>query len=716
MNPLQAKIIQLESQISTLEELLKVSEESFLKEAGELEKANSKLQASILEHERLEKEYRMLFESSADAIMIHDKKGYIDCNQAGLKIFGLSSPKQLLKKHPKDFSPPKQPCGQTTNALGNEHIEKAYREGKDFFEWIHTRLDGTPFPAEVLLSRSMYQGKTVLLSTVRDISERKQAEARLADEIREREKIAEKYRILFEDSSDAIMLHDEKRFIDCNKATLKLLGYSRKQFLELGPADVSPRKQPNGRASSVMAREHMKAALRRGMERFEWTCKRKDGSVIPVEIMLSRMEYPDNVILLAIIRDITERKRVEKEIRHINAIQKLILENSTLGIALIKNRIFEWVNSRVGELLQLPADKLQGHSTRIIYPSQAAYKRFNETAYPALGKGQRSDNVIELKRGDGSLFWGRLIGKALEPENTHAGSVWMLEDMTEEMQARKLAEENAQHKGRIEMANNVLHDIGNAMTSISTHVLKPQMEKNWPEIKSLHRLHDLFMDNSQKLIEVLGEEKEEALDKFIKALISSFEEKNSRYIEFSEKTAAAVGHVCSVLELQRHYLKENSTPLATDINIANMINDTLVMMAGSLSKRDIKVDFSVHGRKLNISGDQTRLIRVFLNIIKNICEAFDELESEKARILDVTVVKDEDKKEIVITFADNAVGVDPQILPEVFVRGFTTKAHGSGIGLHECRSIIESHGGVIAMKSTGKNKGATTIIRFPVIT
>jgi nitrogen fixation/metabolism regulation signal transduction histidine kinase len=139
-------------------------------------------------------------------------------------------------------------------------------------------------------------------------------------------------------------------------------------------------------------------------------------------------------------------------------------------------------------------------------------------------------------------------------------------------------------------------------------------------------------------------------------------------------------------------------------------------MAGSLNKREVKVDFSVQGRKLNISGDQTRLIRVFLNIIKNICEAFDELELEKARILDVTVVKDEDNKEIVITFADNAVGLDPQILQEVFARGFTTKAHGLGIGLHECRSIIESHGGSIAMKSMGKNKGTTTIIRFPVIT
>jgi PAS domain S-box-containing protein len=687
-----------------------------VRDITERKEAEEKLKLEMAERGKLAEKYNVLLKASADAIGMFDENGFFECNRAFLEISGFSSKEEVMHKQPKDFSAPKQPDGKDSVTAAKEHIEKACREGMDFFEWICKRKDGSLYPCEIMLSRMEYQGGIALLIISRDITERKRAEEKLKFEMAEREKLAKKYDLLLQYSADGIGMFDESGFFECNRALFELYGYSSKEeFMHKQPEDISPPVQPNGVATAILAKEYIGKAVREGLNFFEWACIRKDGTPIMVEVMLSRMEYQGKVALLVIIRDITERKRAEEEIRHMNTIQKLILENSTLGIALIKNRVFEWVNGRVGELLQLSLDKLQGASTRIIYPSLEAYKHFNEKAYPMLAEGKRSDNVIELKRGDGSLFWGRLIGRALDPKDADGGSVWMLEDMTEEMQARKLAEENAQHKGRIEMANNVLHDIGNAMTGISTYVLKPQMEKEWPELQSLRRLHDLFMDNSRKLIAALGEDKQEALDKFIKALISSFEQKNSQYFEFSEKISGAVAHVCSVLELQRHYLKEKSTPLVTEINIANMINDTLVMMAGSLNKRNIKISFDVYGRKPNISGDQTRLIRVFLNIIKNICEAFDELESEKNRTLEVTVTKDEEKKEIKIVFADNAVGLTREMLRKVFDRGFTTKKDGSGIGLHECRSIVESHGGTMTMKSNGINTGASTIITFPCL-
>ena len=664
----------------------------------------------------LSEEYRILFESSADAIMLHTQEKLIDCNEASLKLFGFSSKEELAKHLPVDLSPEKQPDGQESLTASIEHMEKAVHEGTEFFEWVLMRKDGTLFPAEVLLNRMEYRGDIVLQATIRDITERKQAEERLAEEIIERETLAEKYRILFETSGDAIMLNDEKGFFDCNKATLELFGYPKKEFLKLNPIDITTAVQENGEVSLKSAKIHAEKAIREGSDCFEWNAVRKDGSVFPCEVMLSRMEYQGRTVLLAVVRNIAERKQAEENFRHISAIQKLILENSTLGIGLVRNRIFEWVNPRVGELLMMPIEKIQGASTRVIYPSEESYQELGRVAYPMLVDGGRSDTTLQLKRSDGSLFWCRFIGKALDSTKIQDGSIWMFEDITEEKEAQRIAEENAQQQGRIEMANNMLHDIGNAMTGISTYVLKPQMEKVWQEIQSLYQLRDLFMNNEEKLIKVFGKEKQQALNDFMKALVTSCERRQAKHLEFSEKISSAVGHVCSVLDLQRHYLRENTSPLATKISLPTLISDTLVMLSGSLKKRNIKVSFDVKGKKNNISGDQTRLMRVFLNVIKNSCEAFDEMDSiEEGRMLEINISSDEDKEKIKIVFSDNGIGFTPEDGRKIFERGFTSKINGSGIGLHECRSIIESHDGTIDMTSKGINTGASTIITFPIL-
>ncbi len=129
--------------------------------------------------------------------------------------------------------------------------------------------------------------------------------------------------------------------------------------------------------------------------------------------------------------DITEYRLAEENIRHISAVQNLILENSTLGITLVRNRAFEWANARLGELLMLPHEQIQGFPSRVIYPSDEVYEELGEKAYPILARGERSDNTLQLKRSDGTLFWCRFIGKALNPAEVQEGSIWMLEDITE---------------------------------------------------------------------------------------------------------------------------------------------------------------------------------------------------------------------------------------------------------------------------------------------
>ncbi|MDP1593674.1 MAG: diguanylate cyclase [Gallionella sp.] len=120
--------------------------------------------------------FRTLFESSSDAIMLLTDKGFFDCNQATLTMFNCPTREDFIGKHPSELSPARQPDGQDSMTLANRHIAQTFQSGSHQFEWIHRRLDGHEFPAEVLLTAMELEGGTALEATVRDISERKKAQ------------------------------------------------------------------------------------------------------------------------------------------------------------------------------------------------------------------------------------------------------------------------------------------------------------------------------------------------------------------------------------------------------------------------------------------------------------------------------------------------------------------------------------------------------------
>ncbi len=127
--------------------------------------------------EEMQDKYRVLFEDSADANWLMDAKGFLNCNSAALRMFGYSAAAEM--KHPSDISPLNQPDGTSSRVAAEEKIAAAFRNGTERFEWLHQRRDGNVFPAEVCLTALTLSGRPTLLATVRDITERKQAEEAL---------------------------------------------------------------------------------------------------------------------------------------------------------------------------------------------------------------------------------------------------------------------------------------------------------------------------------------------------------------------------------------------------------------------------------------------------------------------------------------------------------------------------------------------------------
>jgi PAS domain S-box-containing protein len=159
-------------------------------------------------------------------------------------------------------------------------------------------------------------------------------------------------KLLFERSADAILLIDGDVFVDCNQAAIHLLQYSSKKDLLLTHLSVlSPPFQPDGRSSFEKANEMITAALGRGNHRFEWMLKLADGSMLPVEALLTAIPFGNRQILYTVLRDITKRRRAEERL---NLLQSISMEvaaaiDVTNALEVVLQRICEKTGWAIGQ-------------------------------------------------------------------------------------------------------------------------------------------------------------------------------------------------------------------------------------------------------------------------------------------------------------------------------------------------------------------------------
>jgi len=142
----------------------------------------------------------------------------------------------------------------------------------------------------------------------------------------------DKYRCLFESSRDAIMTLEPPawRFTSGNPATVKMFkAKNEEEFISHGPWELSPERQPDGSASLEKAKEMIETAMHEGSHFFEWKHRRLDGEEFFVTVLLSRMQSAGKVFLQATVRDISERKRTDEELRrHRDHLEELVEERT----------------------------------------------------------------------------------------------------------------------------------------------------------------------------------------------------------------------------------------------------------------------------------------------------------------------------------------------------------------------------------------------------
>jgi diguanylate cyclase (GGDEF)-like protein/PAS domain S-box-containing protein len=252
------------------------------------------------------------------------------------------------------------------------------------------------------------------------------------------------YEALLANLSIGIAFTRERRFFLCNPKFAEMFGYGPDELIGMSGETVYP-----SRESYLALGQIATPILAAGRQLdLEWEVRRKDGSTFLCRLIAKAID-PANTQqgTVWIVEDITDRRRHADEIARLLREQEAILGTASIGICFVKDRRFVRCNRRYEEMYGYGAGEMDGQPTSIIYPGPSEFEEA-KSVYDALARGQTPRRIGLRRRKDGSTFWNRADGRAVDPQNPHKGSVWTVEDVTEQRRAedelqRVLAEQQA---------------------------------------------------------------------------------------------------------------------------------------------------------------------------------------------------------------------------------------------------------------------------------
>ena len=516
-----------------------------------------------------------------------------------------------------------------------------------------------------------------------DITSLHEAEASL----RESE---ERFRKLFEDTRQAITLVENGRFVAANKASLAMLGIDHPdQFIGLTPIDISPLRQPDGRLSSEKVVEVIDTALATGSNAFEWEHLRADGEHFMAQVLLTAIRHGDKDVLHVVWTDITQQKKAERELaeyrqdleqrvvertaelasmtrslRSANAEQQAIFDNASCGIALITDRVFTRCNRRMHELFGWPIGEMVGKPTAIWYADEAACMAGGGASYEQIWRGEVHCRDQELVRRDGSRFWARLTGTAVDPADRSRGTVCVVDDITAERaaieqlrRAKTLAEETAQLKSSF--LANMSHEIRTPMNAV---------------IGMSHLLLRTELTPRQR--------------------------------DYLAKIQAAGQHLLGIINDILDFSKVEAGKLSledADFDLDKVAANVATLLAEKTGEKGLELTIDIAPDvPRSLIGDALRLQQILLNFGSNAVKFTQQGE------VDIIIrLKERNGNDVLLSFAmrDTGIGLSPEQQARLFQsfqqadNSTTRKFGGTGLGLVISKRLAELMGGEVGLVS-----------------
>lgn len=615
-----------------------------------------------------EERFRTLVEQASDAFFVHDMNGrFLDVNQQACESLGYQR-EELLQMSVFDIE-------QDYNLEEARQVWPQVCPGRAATLYgHHRRQDGTSFPVEVRWSCFDLRGQRLFLALVRDITERKRAE----EALRESEA---RHRAVTETASDAIITIDAtSTIIFANQAAQRIFGYAREEMLGqpltmLIPAHLEQQHQTSFQRYVITQQRHI------SWERLQLPGLHKTGQEIPLEISFGEFTRGGQLFFTGIMRDITERERVEAALRQSEEHFRAIFEGAGVGNVecdAMTGR-FLFVNRKFCEITGYSREELLTLSFREI--THPADRELNFAHYRQFVKGEVANYAVEKRylRKDDSIVWVQVTSTCLL--NTD-GQPWRTIAVVQDITERKRAEEEVQQLNA---------DLEKRVIARTEELAAANREM---EAFSYSVSHDLRAPLR-------------AIDGFSRILVEEYMPQLPAeafdYLQLVRDNTQQMGKLIDDLlgfsRLNRHDLRKQLTSPTV------IVHQALSQLQHEQAGRRIKITIDDMPDCL---ADPALLKQVFINLLSNALKFTSRC--EEAVISVGCLPRAESGAPPIYFVKDNGVGFDMKYshkLFNVFQRLHRAEDYeGTGVGLATVQRIIQRHGGRIWAEAA-LNQGAT---------
>lgn len=484
----------------------------------------------------------------------------------------------------------------------------------------------------------------------------------------------ERYKDLVENSPEMIhSVNADRYFIDVNKTELDILGYSLQEMRNMKIDDIVPADLKH------MVKKHTERTIREGISRVEVQFIAKDGRKLDVDISATALYHPVTsqfVKMRAFLRDITDRKRLERHLkeyyetlaREVNDktrelketkdyLENLLETANDVIYTLNSEGVIKYVNKKIEEW-GYTKEEVVGSSFLTLLSEKCRDERLKDT----VTKGIRETYEVEAVDKSGGI---KDIVLSVSPLRGADGKVseilCIANDITEQKRLEHQIAQAEKMSAIGQLAAGIAHEINNPIGGI---------------LNCLYNLRTKRLPEGR-----VGE-----------------------YLQSMEDGIRRVQRtVDQLLDFSQQHLPELTT-----VHINHLVRDVLSLITYAITSKDIRLEMKLDNDLPLLMLDQHKLGQVVMNILLNAVQAING-----DGVIEVRTFEEDGWCCLDIT--DNGVGIPPAMLTRIFDPFFTTKdvGKGTGLGLAVSLGIVEKHSGRIEVKSV-EGKGTAFTIKLPV--
>ncbi|MCD4821533.1 MAG: PAS domain S-box protein [Methanococcoides sp.] len=626
----------------------------------ELQEAHDDLKLAYEELKGSENKFRTLFNHASDAIGIYDLDGqFMEVNQTACEIIGYDRA-EMLRMAPMEVDIPEYAA--KIPAL----IKEVSQNGHKISETIISCKDGSTFPAEMSSCLIDYGGIPAILSSVRDITERKKTEEALQDS-------EEKFRSMFQHSAAGMaVFSSDGDILQVNPSLWQFLGYSKDELLQLKAFDPI---HPDDREYVRFFFEELALGKRQHFH-FEKRFVRKDGSIVwgHASAVLLPSSRNNSFCVMALVQDITNRKKAELALKASEKKYSTLVEKGNDGIVIIQDDLIKYANKKAGELTGRTPEELIGHHRLDFVTEESKQTHLeSEKVFQETGNLTLDTGYTDAYHKNGSKVTLEVNVSFIEYEGKPA-IMSINRDVTKRINYEKALNEKivaeSASRAKSEFLASMSHDLRTPLNAIIGFSEMLNMQDFGPLNEKQQRYVGNVLNSGKYLLSLIND-----------------------ILDLSKVEAHK-------MEL---YIEEFSIP-----NVIDEVISTLVTLA---SNKNINLIDNVDTVLIKMNADKKIFKQILYNFVSNAIKYTPENGT-------VTIEAYSVDNSIIINIIDNGIGISDENMKELFqpyqqINNLETREQlGTGLGLTLVKKFVELHGGEVWVESE-VGKGSTFGFSIP---